>query len=162
MQANIRWPRAVGFLLAVTLLSGCNTLTTPQENSSGVRSLDPTQNGQTIPDRSGDVLERTASPQQDRDELMGREQNPNLVIGHSNVMNKEIDIRNMRMMAKRVPGVENARITLHGGNAYITLDLVPNITAQQARAVEQQVMAALRQKVPRYDFHVTSNDGYHR
>ncbi|UFJ40194.1 sporulation protein [Brevibacillus humidisoli] len=162
MQAKVRWSRLGGVLLVLALVTGCNSPTTPQENSAGVRSLDPTQNGQTIPDRNDDVIDRQASPLQDRDELMGRDQNPNLVIGHSNVNNKEIDIRNMRMMARRVPGVENARITLNGGNAYITLDLVPNVTAQQARDVERQVITALRQKVPRYDFHVTSNDGYHR
>lgn len=160
MHATYRWPRAVCLLLILALLAGCNSPTTPQENSSGMRSLDPTQNGQWISDRDDDVLEQTASPRQDRDELMGREQNPNLVIGHSNVMNKEIDIRNMQMMAKSIPGVEDARIILNGGNAYISLDLVPNVTAQQAREVERQVIAALRQKVPRYDFHITSNDRY--
>lgn len=160
MQTIDRWSRAACLLLILALLAGCNSPTTPQESSSGTRSLDPTQTGQRIADRDGDVLEQTASPRQDRDELMGREQNPHLLIGHSNVMNQGVDIRNMRMMAKSVPGVEDVRIVLNGPNAYISLDLVPNVTAQQAREIEQQVIAALRQKVPRYDFHITSNDRY--
>jgi hypothetical protein len=61
-----------------------------------------------------------------------------------------------------VPGVENARITLNGGNAYVTLDLVHNITANQARTIEKEVITGLKQKIPRYDFHVTSNEGFHR
>jgi len=39
---------------------------------------------------------------------------------------------------------------------------VHNITANQARTIEQQVIASLQKKIPRYDFHVTSNDGFHR
>ena len=93
---------------------------------------------------------------------MGRNQNPNLLMGHASVRNAQVDRNSMLTMAKSVPGVEGARITINGGNAYVTLDLIPNVTASQARTIEQQVIAALRQKVPRYDFHVTSNDGYHQ
>jgi len=85
-----------------------------------------------------------------------------MIIGQSNVRNSQIDMNNMEMMAKSVPGVEGARITLNGANAYVTLDLGHNITAGQARTVEQDVIAALKQKIPRYDFHVTSNEGFHR
>ncbi len=99
---------------------------------------------------------------EDRDPLMGRNQNPNLIIGHANVRNTQVDMDNMERMARSVSGVEDARVTLVGGNAYVTLDLIPNVTANQARTIEQEVIAALRQKIPRYDFHVTSNDAYHR
>ncbi|WP_400162239.1 sporulation protein [Brevibacillus sp. TJ4] len=98
----------------------------------------------------------------DRDDLMGRNQNPNLIIGHANTRNYQVDMNNMVMMAKSVPGVENCRITLNGPNAYVTLDLKHNVTASEARNIEREVIAALRQKIPRYDFHVTSNDSYHR
>jgi hypothetical protein len=98
----------------------------------------------------------------DRDDLMGRNQNPNLIIGHANTRNYQVDLNNMVRMAKSVPGVENCRITLNGGNAYVTLDLKHNVTANEARSIERQVVTALSQKVPRYTFHVTSHDGYHR
>ncbi|USG65433.1 sporulation protein [Brevibacillus ruminantium] len=149
---------------AVLLLSattGCGR-TTPQESSYGTKSYNIQQNAKLRSDRSGDIIAKGTSPTADRDKLMGRSQNPNLIIGHSNVQNLQIDMDNMERMARSVPGVENARVTLMGGNAYVTLDLIPNVTAGQARTIEQDVISALRQKVPRYDFHVTSNDGYHR
>jgi hypothetical protein len=99
---------------------------------------------------------------EDRDHVMGRNQNPNLLVGHYGARSTDVDMNSMVMMAKSVPGVEGARITINGGDAYVTLDLIPNVTASQARSIEQQVIAALRQKVPRYDFHITSNEGYHR
>lgn len=162
MQASRTWLLLASSVMVLSLLSACNSPTTPQEQSAGKRSLDPVNHAEVVPDRNDDVIDRGASPLEDRDDLMGRNQNPNLVIEHPDVVNKGADIRNMRMMAERVDGVENARITLNGGRAYITLDLIPNVTADQARAIERQVIAALKQKVPRYDFYVTSNDGYHR
>lgn len=116
----------------------------------------------TQQNQTGDVLHSPAPRSVDRDDLMGRNQNPNLVIGHSNVRNQHVDMDNMEMMAKSVPGVEDARITLNGGNAYVTLDLKRNVTAKEAREIEKKVIAALHQKIPRYDFHVTSNEGFHR
>lgn len=100
------------------------------------------------------------SPLLDKDNLLGRNQNPHLP-GRHYVLNKAYDIRDIRRMAESVPGVERARVTFNGANAYVSLDLVPNITASEARQIEQQVIASLRNKAPRYDFHITSNDGYH-
>ncbi|MEJ8544193.1 sporulation protein [Brevibacillus borstelensis] len=147
--------------LLLALATGCGR-TMPQESSYGTNSYDPQQHATIKRDRSGDIIDRGAPPIEDRDPLMGRNQNPNLIVGHPNVRNTQVDMDNMEAMARSVSGVEDARITLVGGNAYVTLDLVPNVTANQARTIEQEVIAALRQKVPRYDFHVTSNDGYHR
>jgi len=146
-------------LLAV-LAAGCGPQT-PQERGFGIRSTDPQQQTAIERDRNDDVIDRQAPPIEDRDYFMGRNQNPHLVSGHWSVRNQGVDINNMQMMAKSVPGVERATITINGGNAYVSLDLIPNVTAAQARDIERQVIAALRQKVPRYDFHVTSNDGYH-
>lgn len=143
-------------------IAGCNSTSTPDGRSYGVRSMDRQQNSTRVMDANNDVIDRGAHPMEDRDELMGRNANPNLVIGHQDVQNNGIDAKNMQMMAKSVPGVENARITISGGNAFVTLDLIPNVTASQARQIERQVIHALGQKVPRYDFHITSNDGYHR
>lgn len=165
MRCQSFWKSTLGVLAAVVLASpltaGCGR-TMPQEQSYGAQSYDPQQHATIKSDRNDDAIDRGASPLEDRDSLMGRNQNPNMIIGHSNVRSTQIDMDNMEAMAKSVPGVENARITLSGGNAYVTLDLIPNVTAAQARSIEQQVIAALRQKVPRYDFHITSNDGYHR
>jgi hypothetical protein len=147
--------------LATALVTGCGR-TMPQEKSFGARSYDPEQNATIKSDRDHDVIDRGAPAIEDRDLLMGRNQNPNLLMGHAAVRTTDVDLNNMVMMAKSVPGVEGARITLNGGDAYVTLDLIPNVTASQARSIEQKVIAALRQKVPRYDFHITSNDGYHR
>ncbi|GAA4720613.1 sporulation protein [Brevibacillus fulvus] len=147
-------------LIAVAL-AGCGR-NDVQQRSMGTRSLDPQANATLINDRNHDELDRQAPAIEDRDHVMGRNQNPNLRIGHSAVINNRVDIENMVMMAKSVNGVENARVTLHGGNAYVTLDLVPNVTAGQARSIEREVIARLRQKVPRYDFHITSNDGFVR
>lgn len=149
------------FVLLAVWVAGCGR-TGPQERSIGTRSIDPQQYATIVNDRNHDTIDRQATRIEDRDYVMGRNQNPNLLVGHSSVLNNHVDIKNMEMMAKSVPGVEGARITLHGGNAYVTLDLIHNVTAGQARTIEQQVIAALRQKVPRYDFHVTSNDGFHR
>lgn len=140
---------------------GCGR-TMPQEKSYGANSYDPQQHATIKSDRSGDIIDRGAPPMEDRDPLMGRNQNPNLIIGHANVRNTQVDMDNMERMARSVSGVEDARVTLVGGNAYVTLDLIPNVTANQARTIEQEVIAALRQKIPRYDFHVTSNNAYHR
>lgn len=140
--------------VASVLAAGCNRTLT-QEKSYGTQSLDRQHSG-------GDVLHRPVAPTEDRDGLMGRNQNPNLIIGHHQTRGYQVDLNNMQRMAKSVPGVENARITLNGGNAYVTLDLVHNVTASQARDIERQVIAALKQKIPRYDFHVTSNEGFHR
>ncbi|QQE74241.1 sporulation protein [Brevibacillus composti] len=165
MQLPPNGKRAAAAAGAVVLLlamaTGCGR-TMPQESSYGAKSYDPQQHATIKSDRSGDIIDRGAPPIEDRDKLMGRNQNPNLIIGHPEVSNYQVDMDNMEMMARSVQGVENARITLSGGNAYVTLDLIPNVTANEARNIEQQVIAALRQKVPRYDFHVTSNDGYHR
>ncbi len=150
----------IGSLLAAMV--GCNSTSSPDGRSYGVRSMDPTQNSTRVTDYNRDVIDRGSYPVEDRDELMGRNDNPNLVIGHQEVQNTGLDVRNLQMMAKSVPGVENARITLSGDNAYVTLDLIPNVTAGQARDIERRVITALTQKVPRYDFHITSNDGYHR
>jgi len=142
------------FVIAATLTGGCGTY--------GTKSYDHNRMQTHGGNQTGNVLHRPAPPGVDRDDLMGRNQNPNLVIGHSNVQNNHLDMSNMEMMAKSVPGVENARITMHGGNAYVTLDLKHNVTAKEARNVEKKVIAALKKKVPRYDFHVTSNEGYHK
>jgi len=147
--------------LASVLTAGCNRTLT-QERSYGTQNLDGQRNNAIKGERSGDVIHRPAVPTEDRDGLMGRNQNPNLIIGHDQTRGYQVDLNNMEMMAKSVPGVENARITLNGGNAYVTLDLVHNVTANQARDIERRVIAALKQKIPRYDFHVTSNEGFHR
>jgi hypothetical protein len=133
-----------------------------QEQGYGTQNLDRQHNTTIQGDRNDDTLHRPAAPTDDRDGLMGRNQNPNLIIGHQQTRGSQVDLNNMEMMAKSVPGVENARITLNGGNAYVTLDLVHNVTANQARTIEQEVITALKQKIPRYDFHVTSNEGFHR
>jgi hypothetical protein len=152
----------VGAVALVTaLFTGCGR-TMPQEQSYGARSDDPQQHATIKSDRDHDIIDRGAPIIENRDQLMGRDQNPNLLMGHSAVRSNDVDMNNMVMMAKSVPGVEGARITVNGGDAYVTLDLVPNVTASQARSIEQQVIAALRKKVPRYDFHITSNEGYHR
>jgi hypothetical protein len=149
-------------VLSSALTVGCGGRNTTQEKGSNTQAMDGQHPASIKGERSGEVLHHPAPPAADRDTLMGRNQNPNLIIGQSNVRNTQIDMNNMEMMAKSVKGVENARITLNGGNAYVTLDLVHNITASQARSVEQQVIALLQQKIPRYDFHVTSNEGFHR
>ncbi|WP_103109748.1 sporulation protein [Brevibacillus reuszeri] len=152
----------VGVLvLSSVLTAGCGRSTT-QEKSYNTQRVEGQRPATIAGESSGDTLHRPAPHTQDRDSLMGRNQNPNMIIGQSNVRNSQIDMNNMEMMAKSVPGVEGARITLNGANAYVTLDLVHNITAGQARTVEQDVIAALKQKIPRYDFHVTSNEGFHR
>ncbi len=160
------WKKAWVFVSALVSLAvaaaGCNSVSRPEERTYGARSTDPQQRAAVVQDRNHDTIDRGAGVMEDRDYLMGRNANPNTLVNHPAVQNKAVDIRNMQMMAKSVPGVENARITLHGGNAYITLDLIHNVTAGQARQIEQQVIAALRQKVPRYDFHITSNDSFHR
>lgn len=149
-------------LISSGLTGGCGR-NTAQEKSYNTQSYNrqnpaATDSGQY----SRDVIHGNGPVQTDRDALMGRNQNPNMIVGHSNVRNTQVDLNNMEMMAKSVPGVEGARITLHGGNAYVSLDLKHNVTANQARTIEKQVMDGLRQKLPRYDFHITSNDGYHR
>ncbi|WNC14552.1 sporulation protein [Brevibacillus brevis] len=149
------------FALASSLTAGCNRTLT-QEKSYGTQTLDEQHNTPAKGERTGDTLHRPAAPTTDRDRLMGRNQNPNLIIGHQNTRGYQPDLNNMVEMAKSVPGVEGARITLNGGNAYVTLDLVHNVTASEARNIEQQVIAVLTQKIPRYDFHVTSNEGFHR
>ncbi|MGG1658673.1 sporulation protein [Brevibacillus sp. NRS-1366] len=152
----------VGVLVLSSVLTvGCGRTMT-QEKSYNTQKSEGQYPATIKGEQSGDIYHHAAPHTQDRDTLMGRNQNPNMIIGQSNVRNSQIDLNNMEMMAKSIPGVEGARITLNGGNAYVTLDLVHNITANQARTIEQQVIAALRQKIPRYDFHVTSNDGYHR
>jgi hypothetical protein len=148
-------------VLTVALTAGCGRTQT-QEKTYNTQTYNQQQNAALHNDQGGDVIRREAPPGVDRDTLMGRNQNPNLIIGHQNVRNTQVDMDNMVKMARSVPGVENARITLSGGNAYITLDLAPNVTASQARSIEQQVITALQQKAPRYDFHLTSNEGYHR
>ncbi|MBG9567813.1 sporulation protein [Brevibacillus agri] len=148
-------------VLSSALTVGCGRNAT-QEKGTNTQAMDGQYPAAIRGERSGDILHRPAPPAADRDSLMGRNQNPNVIIGQSNVRNTQIDMNNMEMMAKSVKGVEDARITLNGGNAYVTLDLVHNITASQARAVEQEVIALLQQKIPRYDFHVTSNEGFHR
>jgi hypothetical protein len=159
LQRQLFLPLCAAALVAA---AGCSAPSNPQERSMGVRTTDPHQRTPFISDRNHDTIDRQAPRIEDRDAYMGRNQNPHLLMGHAAVRNQQVDINNMTMMAKSVPGVEHARITLSGANAYVTLDFVPNVTAGQARAIESQVIAALRQKVPRYDFHVTSNDRYHR
>jgi hypothetical protein len=149
-------------VLALFAAAGCAPNATPEERSMGVRNIDPKQRSPFISDRNNDTIDRRAPRIEDRDDYMGRSQNPNMILGDGAARNQQVDIRNMQMMAKSVPGVEHARITLSGGNAFVTLDLIPNVTAAQARTIERQVIDALRLKIPRYDFHVTSNDGYHR
>jgi len=141
---------------------GCGRNNDAQERAYGVRSMDPQQQAPLVMDRNDNEIDRQAPPIEDRDMFMGRNQNPNMIIGHQAVRGYQVDVRNMQMMAKSVPGVENARITLNGSNAFVTLDLVPNVTAAQTRSIERQVIQALTQKVPRYDFHITSNDDYHQ
>lgn len=157
--------RVISIGLAICLLTGlagCNSTSAPDERSSGVRSMDQTQTIPLQPDGNQDVIDRGSRPMEDRDKLMGRNDNPNLVIGHQDVQNVGKDIRNLQMIAKSVPGVENARISIDGANVFVTLDLIPNVTAGQARNIEQQVIRTMSQKTPKYDFHITSNDGYHR
>ncbi|GED67488.1 hypothetical protein BRE01_11900 [Brevibacillus reuszeri] len=152
----------VGVLVLSSVLTvGCGRTMT-QEKSHNTQRVEGMRPATIAGEQSGAILHRPVPHTQDRDTLMGRNQNPNMIIGQSNVRNSQIDMNNMEMMAKSVPGVEGARITLNGANAYVTLDLVHNITANQARTVEQEVIAALKKKIPRYDFHVTSNEGYHR
>ncbi|CAM3309867.1 sporulation protein [Brevibacillus invocatus] len=144
-------------VLSTALTAGCTNYGNFDYDRKQMMTKRTTQTNQ-----AGDVLHSPAPRSVDRDDLMGRNQNPNLIIGHSNVRNSHVDMNNMEMMAKSVPGVENARITLNGGNAYVTLDLKHNVTAKEAREIEKKVIAALHRKIPRYDFHVTSNEGFHR
>ncbi|WP_134683405.1 sporulation protein [Brevibacillus migulae] len=141
---------------------GCGRDNDTQQRAYGVRSMDPQQRAPFVMDRNDNEIDRQAPAVENRDITMGRNQNPNLIIGHPGTRGYQVDVSNMRMMAKSVPGVEDARITLNGSNAFVTLDLVRNVTAAQTRSIERQVIQSLTQKVPRYDFHITSNDGYHR
>ena len=50
--------------------------------------LDPQQTATIVSDRNGDIIDRGAPLMEDRDNLMGRNQNPNLMIGHANVRNR--------------------------------------------------------------------------
>ncbi|MGE5703203.1 MAG: sporulation protein [Clostridia bacterium] len=140
MPKQFRLPKSTFVLLtavlALTVLGGCN-----QYRAQGDRSTTYGVNRET---------------------LMGRNQNPNILVGPHAVRNYSVDQNQLQMAAKSVPGVENARISISGGNAYVTLDMLPNVTAEQARNIEQQVIAALVRKAPRYDYHMTSNDGVHR
>ncbi len=170
-RSTKKWSQTVTAALMIsTLLVGCaNNAAGPDNRTTDIRNVDQVGNQiRTTADRNGNGYGYPMNYRDQRtrteglDTIMGRNANPNLVIGHQDVVNPTQDVRNMEMMAKTVPGVEQARITINGGNAYVSLDLVPNVTADQARAIEDQVIRALYQKVPRYDFHMTSNDGYHR
>lgn len=123
-------------VLSLSVLGGCNTYRAQQN-------------------------EQSATPGANRETLMGRNQNPNILVGKHSVRNYSVDEKNLEMVVKSVPGVEGARVSVSGGNAYVTLDLAPNVTAQHARDIERQVIANLVQKAPRYDYHLTSNDGVH-
>lgn len=123
-------------VLSLTVLGGCNTYRAQQS-------------------------ERSATPGANRETLMGRNQNPNILVGPHSIRSYAVDEKNLEMAAKSVPGVEGARVSISGGNAYVTLDMMPNITAQHARDIEQKVIQALIHKAPRYDYHMTSNDGVH-
>ncbi|QDX91657.1 hypothetical protein C2W64_03332 [Brevibacillus laterosporus] len=70
-------------------------------------------------------------------------------------------LQEMEQEAKKVQGVENARVSLRGKDVFVTLDLKRNVTAAEARKIEHHVIDALHKKSGRYDFHVTSYDGYH-
>ncbi|WP_409176110.1 sporulation protein [Brevibacillus fortis] len=152
----------LGLVVLTTVLTvGCGGNTAKQQGYS--TDMRNTQHNMKIRgDQSGNTLQGRAPVAADRDPLMGRNQNPNMVIGHWNSRNTQVDVTNMERIAMSVKGVENARITLTDANAYVTLDLVHNITANQARTIEQQVISLLRERIPRYDFHLTSHDGYHR
>lgn len=146
--------------LVLTLgLSACNQTSDPTERTSGIQNLDRTQNGKA---RDGYLLDQAPIPMNERIPANLGEQNPNLYTGRKDVINQGVDIRNMKEMAKRVPGVEDVRIAISGGNAYLTLDLAPNITAARARQVEREVLRAVSRKVPRYDYHITSDDSFYR
>jgi hypothetical protein len=162
MQPFAAWKRSLVMVcfvaLSASMLAGCSNY----KNFEYDRKQMMTHQRTTQTNQTGDVLYGHTPPAVDRDHLMGRNQNPNMVIGQSNVRNSHVDMDSMEAMAKSVPGVENARITLNGGNAYVTLDMKHNVTAKEAREIEKKVIAALHQKIPRYDFHVTSHDGYHK
>ncbi|MED1784348.1 sporulation protein [Brevibacillus fortis] len=165
MRTQPIWRSSLVILGLVALTSaltvGCGGNTTKQQSYG--TDMRNTQHRATIKgDQSGDTLQGRAPVAMDRDSLMGRNQNPNMVTGQSNVRNTPVEVTNMERIAMSVKGVENARITLSDANAYVTLDLVHNITANQARTIEQQVISLLRERIPNYDFHLTSHDGYHR
>ncbi|AWX58681.1 sporulation protein [Brevibacillus brevis] len=152
----------LGLVVLTTVLTvGCGGNTAKQQ---GYRTdMRNTQHNMKVRgDQSGNTLQGRTPVAADRDPLMGRNQNPNMVTGRANVRNTPVEVTNMERMAMSVKGVENARITLSDANAYVTLDLVHNITANQARTIEQQVISLLRERIPNYDFHLTSHDGYHR
>ncbi len=148
-------------LALALLVAGCGTNKAGGGQNYGTKSIGPQQiREQTLHSNEQGPPKRNVRT--NRDHLMGRNSNPNLIIGHQNVRNYGVDERNLLMMAKSVPGVEDARIRIEGGNVYVTLDLVHNVTASQARDVERRVIHAMRQKAPRYDYHLTSNDSGHR
>lgn len=154
----------LGLVVLTTVLTvGCGGGgNTAKQQGYGTDMRNTQHNMKIRGDQSGNTLQGRASVAEDRDPLMGRNQNPNMVIGHWDSRNTEVYTANMEQIAMSVKGVENARITLSDANAYVTLDLVHNITANQARSIEQEVITLLRERIPRYDFHLTSHDGYHR
>ncbi|MGG1264694.1 hypothetical protein [Brevibacillus laterosporus] len=97
--------------------------------------------------------------QQQKLQQVPKEQKPYKTMGEKKTTSQLL--QEMEQEAKRVQGVENARITIREKDVYVTLDLKRNVTAAEARKIEHHVIDALHKKSGRYDFHVTSYDGYH-
>ncbi|WP_176560281.1 YhcN/YlaJ family sporulation lipoprotein [Brevibacillus dissolubilis] len=154
------WSYRLGMVaLLSAVVSGCNPSNDSPIQNSSVKSIDPQNTATRIIDQNDDELDEGSRPVEDRDQLMGRNLNPNLNIGHQDIMNAQQDTQQMRALAKVVQGVEGARATITGGHAYVTLDLIHNVTGQDARRIERDVMNVLQKKYPRYEIHITSDDG---
>lgn len=81
--------------------------------------------------------------------------NPNLAISPTALTNRR-DIELMRQALATVPEVKDARITVNGPHAYVSLSLPEHLSASQVKTVENKAFHLLAMNVPRYTFKVTS------
>ncbi|AIG28718.1 hypothetical protein EGH10_00330 [Brevibacillus laterosporus] len=100
-----------------------------------------------------------AMRQQQKLQRVPKEQKPYKAMGEQKATPQLL--KEMEQEAKKVQGVENARVSIREKDVYVTLDLKPKVTAAEARKIEHHVIDALHKKSKRYDFHVTSYDGHH-
>ncbi|MBO8172031.1 MAG: YhcN/YlaJ family sporulation lipoprotein [Bacillaceae bacterium] len=151
-------------IMAVTLMSACNQMGTG-EREYGTRDFQDRDSADTemntVVDRDLENRQGPDRVNQYGNDTITREVNPNMVTGrNTDLFNIYAESGRMTARARQVEGVRNATVIINGGNAYVALELDPNLNPSQRTETEMEVRRQLQYMMPRYNVRVTSENQF--
>ncbi|TJY38987.1 hypothetical protein E5161_19365 [Cohnella pontilimi] len=142
-RGRSRLAALMALVMLLTLAAGCNAGRTSygENNPQGANGDDNVSaKGQRYPD----------------DGYLGTTYSYPSIPGHRRTVGVRTQTNSMRDAIRDINGVAGANITYQGNDAFVTVNLHPDVQPMDRPRIERQVASVLRFNFPRYTIHVTS------